>query len=84
MDQNQLDIDFETIRATSKEYPLADMYNMDETALYYRSSSDNSLSDACLPTSGPRDDQTLPAAKDALFALVHWLRWMSSELYFEV
>jgi hypothetical protein len=43
VDQVQLEIDLTAIRSIIQEYPLADIYNMDETALYWKFSFDNSL-----------------------------------------
>ena len=39
----QLELDLVEIRSIMEDYLLADIYNMDETALYWRSSPDNSL-----------------------------------------
>jgi hypothetical protein len=39
----QLKLDLAEIRSILEDYPLADIYNMDKTALYWRSSPNNSL-----------------------------------------
>jgi hypothetical protein len=39
----QLELDLAEIRSILEDYPLIDIYNMDETALYWKSSPDNSL-----------------------------------------
>jgi hypothetical protein len=43
VDTMQLKLNLAEIRSILKDYPLADIYNMDETALYWRSSPNNSL-----------------------------------------
>jgi Tc5 transposase DNA-binding domain len=43
VDIMQLELDLAEIRSILEDYPLADIYNMDETALYWKSSLDNSL-----------------------------------------
>jgi hypothetical protein len=43
VDGMQLELDLAEIRSILEDYPLADIYNMDETALYWKSSPDNSL-----------------------------------------
>jgi hypothetical protein len=43
VDIMQLELDLAEIRSILEDYLLADIYNMDETALYWRSSPDNSL-----------------------------------------
>src|SRR5271170_6320816 len=48
VDKVQLELDLQEIRTVAKDYPLYDIYNMDETALYYKSSPDNSLASEIL------------------------------------
>jgi len=43
VDAMQLELDLAEIRSILEDYPLADIYHMDETALYWKSSPDNSL-----------------------------------------
>jgi hypothetical protein len=43
VDLQQLEIDLTEVRSIIDDYPLTDVYNMDETALYWKSSPDNSL-----------------------------------------
>jgi hypothetical protein len=39
----QLELNLADIRFILEDYPLSDIYNIDETALYWKSSPDNSL-----------------------------------------
>jgi hypothetical protein len=42
VDVMQLELDLAEIRSILEDYPLTDIYNTDETALYWKSSPDNS------------------------------------------
>jgi Tc5 transposase DNA-binding domain len=43
VDKDQLELDLLEIRIIIEEYRLSDIYNMDETALYWKSSPNNNL-----------------------------------------
>lgn len=56
VDLQQLEVDLTNLRSITNDYPLADIYNMDETALYWKSSPDNSL--ACEQLQGGEADKS--------------------------
>jgi DDE superfamily endonuclease len=56
VNKNQLEFDLTKIRSIVEEYPLPNIYNMDKTALYYKSSPNNSLASEQL--TGGADDKS--------------------------
>jgi hypothetical protein len=60
VDKNQLKFDLTEIHSIVEEYPLPDIYNMEKTTLYYKSSPDNSLASEQL-TGGAHDKSRITA-----------------------
>jgi hypothetical protein len=50
VDKDQLEFNLVKIRSIIKEYSFSDIYNIDETALYYKFSPNNSLASKQLPS----------------------------------